>query len=714
VANNPTPKFTFTISPSAGSGSKDMLNGFIKYYNDNYTVFDNFNTIPRTNDATNVVIGDNLPGGAAGYTQKVFAAPQMDIKNGSGLDIFIHEFFHLTHQGIAGNLPDITVKGVNTDIFVNGGHWFSKNGRPTFIEAEKSLFDALGKQNLYQVQVTKYNIFHDGTVYDKRNQPLLDKLKADYGLEPHDPNPSAHTTKKGVFGGIFDHKPKEQGNGLYDLPDPGDTGQTLEGTIGNTNGNVGNLGSIGSGPSFSNYHAFAGGGGIYGSMEGSDYGPGSSNYHGLNGGGAIIGGMDGSEYGSGTSSYHGFSGGGDITGGMSGSGGYSGYGTTNFSGGGSITGGMNPVLLDLAGTGINISELSRSNKFIDSENSGLLHRTAWAGVGSGVLFYDPNNAGAITQKNQYVFTEWDPTAKGDLEALRNVFDDNGDGVLDASDAKFALFKVEVTNADGSTSVMTLAQLGITSINLKADQTSVHYADGSEVTGQATFTRTVNNVTTTGTVANTVLAAEAQGYAVTQTVTIDGQGTPTVTNTATAADGSIANVTISTTSADGLNITTTYDTNGDGVTDLSQTILTTVDGAGTRTETLTNKNGGGVLITSIQTISTIDGHSITINRDSTGGGWFDQQEVRTIFGDGHKTVVVTDKNADGSEIHQATTTVSIDGLSRSVGTPHCNSCPHQQWRWQPHRNDNAQQRQRHPAQWLRAQRLRQWPHPNHHL
>ena len=127
-----------------------------------------------------------------------------------------------------------------------------------------------------------------------------------------------------------------------------------------------------------------------------------------------------------------------------------------------------------------------------------------------MLFFDPSGTGAITQKNQYVFSEWDPTAIGDLEALRNVFDSSGDGVLDASDAKFALFKVEVTNADGSTSAYTLTQLGITSINLKADLTDVKYTDGSEITGQTTFTRSNG---TTGTVANTVLATETQGYAV---------------------------------------------------------------------------------------------------------------------------------------------------------------------------------------------------------
>lgn len=69
-------------------------------------------------------------------------------------------------------------------------------------------------------------------------------------------------------------------------------------------------------------------------------------------------------------------------------------------------------------------------------------------MGTGVLFFDPNSTGQITQKNQFVFTEWDKIAKSDLEALLNVFDSNGYSKFDASDAKFNLFKVMVTNADG--------------------------------------------------------------------------------------------------------------------------------------------------------------------------------------------------------------------------------------------------------------------------
>lgn len=146
-----------------------------------------------------------------------------------------------------------------------------------------------------------------------------------------------------------------------------------------------------------------------------------------------------------------------------------------------------PILLDLNGNGIEIATLDRSSSFVDSNGDGLQHRTAWAGSGDGVLFYDAGMDGLIREKREYVFTEWDPTAKDDMAALRSRFDSNNDGKLNATDAEFAKFKVMVTNADGTKTAKTLAQLNITEINLKTDATLISFADGSQVTGQTTFT-----------------------------------------------------------------------------------------------------------------------------------------------------------------------------------------------------------------------------------
>jgi hypothetical protein len=40
-----------------------------------------------------------------------------------------------------------------------------------------------------------------------------------------------------------------------------------------------------------------------------------------------------------------------------------------------------------------------------------------------------------SERNEIVFTDWDPSAKGDMDALRNVFDSKSNGMLDAGDAR---------------------------------------------------------------------------------------------------------------------------------------------------------------------------------------------------------------------------------------------------------------------------------------
>ncbi|MBG6148542.1 hypothetical protein IWQ51_006706, partial [Labrenzia sp. EL_142] len=171
---------------------------------------------------------------------------------------------------------------------------------------------------------------------------------------------------------------------------------------------------------------------------------------------------------------------------------------------------IKPIILDLDGNGIKVMRLDQSSIFMDTSGEGLEHRTAWAAAGDAVLYFDPDGRNEITEKRQFVFTEWDPTATSDLEALASVFDSNGDGVLNASDADFSKFKLMVTNADGSIVSKTLAELGITELDLTADATHIELSDGSVITGQTTFKRSDG---TTGTVGDMLLASEAQGHRV---------------------------------------------------------------------------------------------------------------------------------------------------------------------------------------------------------
>jgi len=99
-------------------------------------------------------------------------------------------------------------------------------------------------------------------------------------------------------------------------------------------------------------------------------------------------------------------------------------------------------------------------------------------------------------------------------------------ITNASDAKWSQFKLLVTNADGTQTVETLAQAGITAINLKTDTTNIQYRDGSAITGETSFTFSNG---TTGTVASVSLATDGNGHKLVQTTAVNG-ATTTITST----------------------------------------------------------------------------------------------------------------------------------------------------------------------------------------
>ncbi|MDD7911963.1 DUF4214 domain-containing protein, partial [Pseudovibrio exalbescens] len=325
---------------------------------------------------------------------------------------------------------------------------------------------------------------------------------------------------------------------------------------------------------------------------------------------------------------------------------------------------IKPVLLDLNGNGLEVTELTKSDVFMDTGGDGFLHRTAWAGAGDGILFFDPDGRDAITEKRQFIFTEWDPTSTSDLEALAAVFDSNGDGVLSAADAQFDKFKVLVTNADGSHTSKTLADLGIKSIGLTADASHTELADGSSISGRAVFTRTDG---TTGTLGDLTLASENLGHRVEQEERIEANGTRLLTITAYALGGEIAYRIFSQTSEDGLSKLLRYDDDGDGVIDRIQTINTTrrADGSQVETETLSLGSDAdtAVLRRTVVTERSADGSTVIIERDLTGGGWFSQREARETADDGTLTITVSDLTQDGSVIRSRFETVSADGSLR---------------------------------------------------
>ena len=111
------------------------------------------------------------------------------------------------------------------------------------------------------------------------------------------------------------------------------------------------------------------------------------------------------------------------------------------------TEGRRPILLDLDGKGGKIAEFQNSSQFMTGKG-GLQHRTSWAGAGDGVLFIDADGNGQISNSHEYVFTEWAGGAADDLDALRKVFDSNGDGKLTSADARWGEFRVLVSQMVG--------------------------------------------------------------------------------------------------------------------------------------------------------------------------------------------------------------------------------------------------------------------------
>ncbi len=95
--------------------------------------------------------------------------------------------------------------------------------------------------------------------------------------------------------------------------------------------------------------------------------------------------------------------------------------------------------------------------------------TAWAGQEDGILAYDYNADGLVTDAKEFVFSLWDSQAVTDLQGLALHFDTNSDELLDANDSAFASFGVwQDSNSDGITDsgeFSSLADLGIAAIHL---------------------------------------------------------------------------------------------------------------------------------------------------------------------------------------------------------------------------------------------------------
>lgn len=150
-------------------------------------------------------------------------------------------------------------------------------------------------------------------------------------------------------------------------------------------------------------------------------------------------------------------------------------------------GGDDPLILNLNGGAVQTRSASNSHVTFDMQNNGQKVQTGWGTAGEGYLVYDPNDPGnktIVNQENQLV------SGMGALQSLAQGIDGTGSGTLTASDALWNSLKVWVDTAGTgqfhSGELMSLSQLGITSLSLDGKQVS-QSSNGNQIVADSTFT-----------------------------------------------------------------------------------------------------------------------------------------------------------------------------------------------------------------------------------
>ncbi|MFD2112929.1 hypothetical protein [Thiorhodococcus fuscus] len=120
-----------------------------------------------------------------------------------------------------------------------------------------------------------------------------------------------------------------------------------------------------------------------------------------------------------------------------------------------------PLVLDLSGEGITTTGVESGVRF-DLDGDGSEDRTSFATGGSWFLALDRNGNGRIDDGHE-LFGDQNGAAHGFAELAR--YDDNADGVIDASDKVFSELRLTQVNEKGEQVVKTLAEADVTALDL---------------------------------------------------------------------------------------------------------------------------------------------------------------------------------------------------------------------------------------------------------
>ena len=142
-------------------------------------------------------------------------------------------------------------------------------------------------------------------------------------------------------------------------------------------------------------------------------------------------------------------------------------------------------MLDLSGTGIQLTSVDDSQTFFDFSGSGFATKTGWITASEGLLVLD-NGLGGSTITADELLGAQSGDGFSDLKAL----DTNSDEVVDAEDPAFANLKVWVdANGNGQLDageLNSLNELGITSFDVSATPSN-QTISGNTIVSTGTFT-----------------------------------------------------------------------------------------------------------------------------------------------------------------------------------------------------------------------------------
>lgn len=149
-----------------------------------------------------------------------------------------------------------------------------------------------------------------------------------------------------------------------------------------------------------------------------------------------------------------------------------------------------PIVLDLADDGIDLTSLKDSHANLTAANGDVIH-SGWVEADDAILVWDLNANGAADGIGEITFFREVAGARDDLQAPAGL-DTDHDGLFDAQDETFDQFLLWTDlNGDGVSQAgetHSLAEMGVESINLSYTRT-LRDDDGNKITADGQFTTT---------------------------------------------------------------------------------------------------------------------------------------------------------------------------------------------------------------------------------